>query len=51
MCGVSLTNRKRSEDLNSLLGIQSVAEVVRHSRLRWFGHLERRSVDDHPVIL
>ena len=24
----------------------SVADVVRHGRLRWFGHLERRSVDD-----
>ena len=24
----------------------SVAVVVRHDRLRWFGHLERRSVDD-----
>ena len=37
---------KRSVDLYSLLGIQSVADVVRHSRLRWFGHLEHRSEDD-----
>ena len=33
-------------DLYSLLGVQSVADVVRHGRLKWFGHLERRSVDD-----
>ena len=33
-------------DLYSLLGVQSVADVVRRGRLRWFGHLERRSVDD-----
>ena len=46
MCGVSLKNRKRSVDLYSLLGVQGVADVVRRSRLRWFGHLERRSVDD-----
>ena len=39
MCGVSLKDRKRSEDLYSLLGIQSVAKVVRHGRLRWFGHV------------
>ena len=46
MCGVSLKDSKRSVDLYSLLGVQSVAEVVRQGRLRWFGHLERRSVDD-----
>ena len=28
------------------LGVQSVVDVVRRGRLRWFGHLERRSVDD-----
>ena len=36
-------------DLYSLLSVQSVADVVRrglHDKLRWFGHLERRSVDD-----
>ena len=46
MCGVSLQDRKRSVDLYSLLGVQSEADVVRHGRLRWFGHLESRSVDD-----
>ena len=46
MCGVSLKDRKRSEDLYNLLGINCVADVVRHGRLRWFGHLERKSVDD-----
>ena len=33
-------------DLYSLLGVQSVAGVVRQSRLRWFGHVERKSGDD-----
>ena len=27
-------------------GINCVADVVRCGRLRWFGHLERKSVDD-----
>ena len=34
MCGVSLKDRKRSEDLCNLLGINCVADVVRHGRLR-----------------
>ena len=46
MCGVSLKDRKRSVDLYSLLGVQSVDEVVRRGRLRWFGHVERMSGDD-----
>ena len=46
MCGVSLKDRRRSVDLYSLLGFQSVADVVRLGRFRWFGHLERRSVND-----
>ena len=47
MCGVSLKDRKRSVDLYmQSSGCQSVADVVRRGRLRWFGHLERRSVDD-----
>ena len=27
-------------------GLQSEADVARHGRLRWFGHLEHRSADD-----
>ena len=45
MCGVSLKDRKRSEVLYSLLGVHSMANVVRHGRL-WFGHVERKNGDD-----
>jgi len=34
MCGVSLRDRKHREVLYSLLGIQSVADVVRRGRVR-----------------
>ena len=44
MCGVSLKDRKRSVDLYSLLVVQSVDEVVRRGRLRWFWHVERKNV-------
>ena len=46
MCGVSLKDRKRSMDLYILLGVENMAEVVRRGRLRWFGHVERKSGDD-----
>ena len=46
MCGVSLNDRRRSKDLCNLLGINCVADVVRRGRLRWFRHLERKSVYD-----
>ena len=46
MCGVLLRDRKRSVDLYILLGVQSVAEVVRQGRLRWFGNVEHKSGDD-----
>ena len=49
MCGLLtllLKDRKRIKYLNSLLGNQSVAYVVRHGRLRWFGYFEHKNVDD-----
>ena len=46
MCGVSLKDRKHSVNLYSLLGVQGINEVVRRGRLRWFGHVERKSEDD-----
>ena len=50
VCGVSVKDSKQSEILYSLLVIQSVAEVVRHGRLRWFGHLERKSAQEDWVL-
>jgi hypothetical protein len=46
MCRVSLKGRKRSVDLYSLLGVESVIELVGRGRLRWFEHVERNSGDD-----
>ena len=40
--GVTLKDRCKSEELRKRLDIEDVADVVRKSRLRWFGHLERK---------
>jgi hypothetical protein len=46
MCGVTLKHRLRSQDLLERLDIIGVAERVRRGRLRWFGHVERKSAND-----
>ena len=34
------------QDEKQEVGVSSVTDVVRCGRLRWFGHLERKCVDD-----
>jgi len=43
MCGVTLKDRKSSDELLGRLGVE---DVVRRGRLLWFGHVERKSRDD-----
>src|SRR3989442_1598363 len=40
--GVTLKDRRSSDELRRGLGIVGVARVVRSGRLRWFGHVERK---------
>ena len=46
MCGVSLREKKRSESLRNMMGIEGVKEVMARSRLRWLGHVLRIDEDD-----
>src|SRR2546425_9631191 len=46
MSGVTLKDRRKSEDLRRGLGIEGVDRVVRRGRLRWFEHVERKEADD-----
>ena len=54
MCGVTLRDKVPtvvrdkipSVELKRGLGIEGVVEVMRRGRLRWFGHVERKEVDD-----
>ena len=41
MCGVSLKKHLSNEALRGRLGIDCVSDLVRRSRLRWFGHVVR----------
>ena len=42
MCGVSLEDKRRSEDLLVLMDITGVEEIMDNSALRWMGHVERK---------
>ena len=44
--GVTLKDRRPSEELRLGLGIVGVDRVVRRGRLRWFRHVERKETDD-----
>ena len=46
MSGVTLKDRRKSEELRRGLGIESVDSVVSRGMLRWFGHVERKEADD-----
>jgi len=42
MCGVKMNERKKSEELRELLGLELVSLMIKKSRLRWSGHAERK---------
>ena len=46
MCGVSLKDRRTSEELRKLVGVQPITTVIRGGRLRWYGHMMRKGEED-----
>ena len=46
MCSVSLRDRVPTDELRGRLNIESISELVRRARLRWFGHVERKEQGD-----
>ena len=43
ICGVSLREKKRSEELGKMIGlVDDIVTIVVRSRLRWYGHVQRR---------
>jgi len=43
---VKLNERKKSEELIELLGLEPVSLMLKKSRLRWIGHVERKDGND-----
>ena len=46
MCGVSMKDRKSSEELIKRVGVDPITTVIRSGRLRWYGHVMRIGVED-----
>jgi len=46
ICGVKLNERKKSKELGELLGLEPVSLMIKKSRLRLFGHVERKDDND-----
>jgi len=46
MCGVKLNERKKNEELRELLGLEPVSFMIKKSRLRWFGYVDRKDDND-----
>jgi len=44
--GVKLNERKKSKELRELLGLEPASLMIKKSRLRWFGHVERKDDND-----
>ncbi|XP_075109131.1 uncharacterized protein LOC142180924 [Nicotiana tabacum] len=45
MCGCTKRDRIQSEAIWDRVGVVSVEDKMLESRLRWFGHVRRRSID------
>ena len=42
MCGVTLMDRVRSEEIRERVGVECIPSWVKRQRLWWLGHVERR---------
>ncbi|KAH1191322.1 tRNA pseudouridine(38/39) synthase [Glycine max] len=45
MCGKTRQDKIRNEAIRERVGVAPIVEKMVENRLRWFGHVERRSVD------
>ena len=46
MCGVSMKDRKTSEELRELVRVEPITTVIKHGRLRCYEHVMRKSDEE-----
>ena len=45
MCGHTLMDRIRNQEFRDKLGVAPISEKMRENKLRWFGHVQRKTFD------
>ena len=45
MCGHTRSDRIRNGVIRGKIGVALIEDKIREARLRWFGHIKRRSMD------
>ena len=48
MCGNTMMERIKNQEFRKTLGVASISAKMRENRLRWFGHVQRKT-HDAPV--
>jgi hypothetical protein len=51
ICGHTRKDRIRNDDIRDKLGVAPIQEKLVQHRLRWFGHIQRRSLEAPVCIL
>ena len=46
MCGHTRVDRIRNEVIRDIFNVDPIKDKMRETRLKWFSHVKRRSVDD-----
>ena len=49
MCGITLKDRRTNEELKRLVGVEPITTFIRGGRLRWYGHVMRKSEEMYGV--
>ena len=46
ICGVSIKDRRTSEELRRFVGVHPITTVIRSGRLKWYGRVIRKCDED-----
>ena len=46
MYGISMKDRRTSEELRRLVGVEPITTVIRSGRLRWYGHVMMKNDEE-----